>query len=59
MSRKFKLSLSLDDDCAVTDFRHTIAEALAATSQRVSTGLICGSIRDLNGNRIGSFEVTK
>ena len=57
--KSFNLKLSLDDDAAVTDFRATVAQALEQASQRVLDGRLSSPIRDVNGNRIGSFEVSR
>jgi hypothetical protein len=56
---KFSLTIDLQNDAFVPDVRNHLAQLLQLTAERVSEGLIAAPIRDLNGNRVGSFEVSK
>jgi hypothetical protein len=55
---RFTLTMSLDDDAAVTDRAGTVAHALKTAAASYGFGSKGGKIRDVNGNVIGDWHAT-
>lgn len=57
-SEMFKLSIETDNAAFESDTYGEVARILAGVLARVRTGEDEGAIRDINGNKVGSFEFT-
>jgi hypothetical protein len=54
--RTFDMSVNLDN-AAFEDNNHELARIIAKVSKKVANGSLDDSLRDINGNTVGSFTV--
>jgi hypothetical protein len=54
----FTMTISTDNDAFATDATAEIARILRETTRRVVNGHMDGVLLDVNGNRVGRFDVT-
>ena len=55
---EFKMNIEMDNDAFTGDPAREVARILRNVAERFSGGEYAGTVRDANGNRVGSFEIT-